>query len=99
MTISADSLRIGGSYPQTPNKRVQPIQDQPQGKAQQEPQAGTVKAIKDQATLEGAQQYQQKTVYDKPAGVAGQALESYTSLSKEDKKAQLRQLMGVDIYA
>ncbi|GGF53343.1 hypothetical protein [Alteromonas lipolytica] len=66
---------------------------QPLSVAELQPRAGNAES------KARADAFRQSTGYDKPQGPAILAIEAYGSHERETKKAAIREMMGVDIYA
>ena len=65
--------------------------------AVQQPQGIVLSATDD--SLNKARRFQQQSGYDQPQGRGEQAVLAYQRFEREQQKDQIRQLMGVDIYA
>lgn len=53
----------------------------------------------DDKAFEQAERFSQYTTYDQPGSRNASALNAYQSLEKEQKRAELQQMLGVDTYA
>ncbi|NVK56502.1 MAG: hypothetical protein HWE26_12890 [Alteromonadaceae bacterium] len=70
-----------------------PAQDKVESKPAPQPLSG------DAGSHAKADAFRRSSGYDKPQGPAILALEAYSSHEREVKRAAIREMMGVDIYA
>ena len=61
--------------------------------------SGVVRTTDNPDVIDGADQFRQQATYDQPSGRSQQALASYQSFDREEKRAELRNLLGVDLFA
>ncbi|QJR82198.1 hypothetical protein CA267_016290 [Alteromonas pelagimontana] len=60
---------------------------------------GVVNAAKTDDALNSARTFQQQSGYDQPEGKGQEAVTAYLSLDREAQRENVRQLLGVDIFA
>ena len=63
-------------------------------------QLQTIAKAGDEQSFKNAEAFRSTSSYDEPnSGKVKGALDAYSSLDREDKRDQLRSMMGVDLYA
>lgn len=60
---------------------------------------GVVRTSSNPQITQGADQFSRQATYDQPSGRSQQALASYQSFEREEKRTELRNMLGVDIFA
>ncbi len=90
--------------PEQAPQRGQPERVDARQKEQSRPLEGIIelKPIRNDASddvLNSAQKFQQQTGYDQPEGKGRQVVAAYQSLEREEQRENIRQLLGVDLYA
>ncbi|MBU3023335.1 hypothetical protein [Aestuariibacter sp. A3R04] len=61
--------------------------------------ANSIRSSSSDAVLNSAQKFHQQTGYDQPEGRGRGVVAAYQSLERETQRDNIRQLLGVDIYA
>lgn len=89
------------------NQANKPEKVVPQSAQEQSPQAVSrapqpvviPRSAQSKEAMDNADTYRQSAQYDQPDKNSQSALLAYGSLEREEKRDEIRQLMGVDIYA
>lgn len=67
--------------------------------AQSSSYVSSIRANASDDVLNSAQKFQQQTGYDQPEGRGRDVVAAYQSLERETQRDNIRQMLGVDIYA
>lgn len=100
IVASQNSLAINPLV-REPQREADTRQQQEQRQNTELPQTQVVNNRGSAQAFEQAERFrqQQQTFYDQPNNRARQALNAYQSLTTEQRRSELQQLVGVDTYA
>ena len=98
MNLNAIVQQAGTYQPKAlPKKAVQPVASEPQTAQQNNPQIRS--SDKGIALVEQMQAQQRSTIYDQPSYNNGKAIGEYRAIAMESRREEIKDLIGVSVYA
>ena len=94
LDTSLQQLTSVGRTAVAPARRQQVEEVSEQGARRQDSKAAGIVRLD-----EGAEQAAERLSYDQPSGWQGKATFAYQSVSRQEKREQLQQMLRVDLYA